>query len=113
MGAATSDLVRPPLPDRSSEHVVQNNEKEVTAVAVRLGPAVAVVAAAAGVFVAVARERRLRRAAVAERLTAGCAHRDVAVLATLVEEFGRRLALPVPGVGREQVDRPVEEGGDR
>ncbi len=81
--------------------------------------AVAVVAVAAVVCVAVCRDRRLRRVAVAERLVAGRAHRDVAALAGLVEEFRGRLPLPVARSAEEddlsihESVSPPMEGGSR
>ena len=84
--------------------------------------AVAVLAVAAAVYVAACRERRLRRVAAAERLMAGCAHRDVAALAAQLEEFRRRLPLPVPRTPAEEAEEvlsthdpivPPMEGGSR
>jgi hypothetical protein len=83
---------------------------EVTAVAVRSAPAVAVFAAAAVVLVWVSRDRRrLRREAVASRLMAGCAHRDNAALVAQLEMFRRRLHQA--GAGPDLVP-PSGGGGD-
>ena len=49
--------------------------------------------------------RRLRREAVAERLMAGCAHRDNAALAAELQAFRRRME---PVLARQQV---VAEAG--
>jgi hypothetical protein len=99
---------------------------EVTAVAVRSVSAVAVLAVAAVVLVWVSRDRRWRREVAAQRLMAGCAHRDVAALSAQVEEFRRRLVVAAAGppdvcesaglVAREdamtstRIDPPMEGG---
>jgi hypothetical protein len=97
---------------------------EVTAVAVRSVSAVAVIAAAVAI-VLVSRDRRLRRQVAAQRLMAGCAHRDVAALSAQVEEFRRRLVVaagppPCEGAGQAvredvmttstRIDPPMEGG---
>jgi uncharacterized membrane protein len=93
--------------------------------AVRTATAVAVLAAAAAVLVLVSRDRRWRRQVAAQRLIAGCAHRDNAALVAQLEEFRRRLVVAAnrPDVcesaGREaredamtstRIDPPMEGG---
>jgi hypothetical protein len=81
---------------------------EVTAVAVRSVSAVAVIAAAV-VLVWVSRDRRLRRQAAAQRLMAGCAHRDVAALSAQVEEFRQRLVVVAEPPPCENAGPPARE----
>lgn len=102
---------------------------EVSAVSARaqILAAAAVLTAAVAVYgLVVRRDRRLRREAVSERLVAGCAARDNAVLRGQVEVFRRRLAAAVAAdavvasagvvvddaLSRSRVD-PSSEGGPK